>query len=141
MISAVQTICGAGPRRVAASIFCLLSVTACGPTTPSAFDTRFTLAPGQTETIPGASTRVTFVAVISDSRCPANANCVTAGEAVVRIDVWTDGHSSTHELHTGNMQPAKPADLTIELVEVAPYPFSSTAIDPAAYRVTLHVTR
>ena len=77
----------------------------------------------------------------ADSRCPANATCITAGEAVVRIDVWTDGHSSTHELRTGNMQPAKPADLTIELVEVAPYPFSSTAIDPAAYRVTLHVSR
>jgi hypothetical protein len=66
---------------------------------------------------------------------------VVAGEAVVRIDVWTDGRSSTHELHTGNMQPAKPADLTIDLVEVAPYPFTSTPIDPAAYRVTLRVTR
>ncbi len=127
--------------RCVALIVCLLSATACGPTSPSAVNAQFTLGPGQTETIPGASTRVTFVAVISDSRCPANANCVVAGEAVVRIDVWTDGRSSTHELHTGNMQPAKPADLTIDLVEVAPYPFTSTPIDPAAYRVTLRVTR
>jgi len=116
-------------------------VTACGPTSPSAVDARFTLAPGQTETIAGASTRVTFVAVTSDSRCPANAFCVVAGEAAVRIDAWTDGRSSTHELRTGSMQPARTGDLTIELVEVAPYPFATTPIDPAAYRVTLRVTR
>ncbi|MEO5897136.1 MAG: hypothetical protein ABIS06_15710 [Vicinamibacterales bacterium] len=104
-------------------------------------DARFTLAPGQTETIAGASTRVTFTGVTSDSRCPANAICITGGDALVRIDVWTAGRSSTHELHTGNMQPVKASDLTIELIEVAPYPFSFTPIDPAAYRVTFQAKR
>jgi hypothetical protein len=123
---------------------CLLSVTACdlfGPSSPSPVNAQFTLAPGQTETIVGASTRVTFVSVTSDSRCPANALCIVAGEAVVRIDVWTDGRSSTHQLRTGNVAPAKADDLTIELVEVAPYPFSTAPIDPASYRVTLRVKR
>ncbi|CAN5865045.1 hypothetical protein BH18ACI5_BH18ACI5_00890 [soil metagenome] len=50
------------------------------------------------------------------------------------------GTSSSHELHTANKQPVTANELTIELVEVAPYPFS-TPIDPAAYRVTLRVTR
>jgi hypothetical protein len=130
--------------RYVAVFVCLLSVTACdlfSPANPSPVDAQFSLAPGQTETIAGASTRVSFSGVISDSRCPANALCITGGDAVVRIDVWTSGQSSTHELHTGTMLPVKAHDLTIELVEVTPYPFSFTPIEQSAYRVTFRVKR
>jgi hypothetical protein len=120
-------------------LVCLVSVTACGLASPSPVDSEFTLAPGQSQTVAG--TTLTFVRVTSDSRCPANAICVTAGDAIVRVDVSGRGRSSTHELHTGNMQPVKANDLTIELVEVAPYPFSTSPIDPPSYRVTLRVTR
>jgi hypothetical protein len=39
------------------------------------------------------------------------------------------------------MQPARYGDLTIALVELAPYPFSSRTIEPDEYRATLRVTR
>ena len=45
------------------------------------------------------------------------------------------------ELHTGNMQRMRSGDLTIELLRLTPYPFSSRTIQPGEYRVTLRVTR
>jgi hypothetical protein len=128
--------------RNAALAACLLSVTACdlfSPTGPSAVNTEFTLAPGHSQSVAG--TTLTFVGVTSDSRCPANAICVTAGDATVRVDLSRRGTSSSQELHTASKQPVTANDLTIELVEVAPYPFSFSPIDPAAYRVTLRVSR
>jgi hypothetical protein len=128
--------------RYVALLACLLSVTACdlfSPTSPSPVSTEFTLAPGQSQAVAG--TTLTFAAVTSDSRCPANATCVTAGDATVRVDLSRRGLSSSHLLHTASKQPVTTNDLTIELVEVAPYPFSFSPIDPAAYRVTLRVTR
>ena len=121
---------------------CLLSVTACdlfSSTSPSPVSTQFTLAPGQSQSV--ASTTLTFVGVTSDSRCPANAICVTAGDATVRVDLSRRGTTSSHELHAASKQPVTVNELTIELVEIAPYPFLPNPIDPAAYRVTLRVTR
>jgi hypothetical protein len=39
------------------------------------------------------------------------------------------------------MKPVTHEDLTIALVELAPYPFSSRPIQPGDYRATLRVTR
>jgi hypothetical protein len=39
------------------------------------------------------------------------------------------------------MRPVKHGDLTIELVQLSPYPFSSRTIQPDEYRATLRVTR
>ena len=46
-----------------------------------------------------------------------------------------------NELHTGDMQPVRHDELTIHLVQLAPYPFSSRPFTPDEYRVTLRVTR
>jgi hypothetical protein len=44
-------------------------------------------------------------------------------------------------VHTGDLKPVTHDDLTIHLVELAPYPFSSRTIAPNEYRATLRVTR
>lgn len=44
-------------------------------------------------------------------------------------------------LHTGSLQPVRHDSLTITLVELSPYPFSSRTIQPGEYRATLQVTR
>lgn len=44
---------------------------------------------------------VTFVRVVSDSRCPPNVDCVWAGDAVVELRVTRDRVSRTVLLHTG----------------------------------------
>ena len=77
-----------------------------------------------------------------DSRCPGDATCITAGDAIVRVDVLPkSGSPRTIELHTGNMQPVRDGDLTIALENLSPYPFNTRPIQPGDYRATLRITR
>jgi hypothetical protein len=124
----------------------LAAATACsdaspsGPTVP--LNQQFELAPGQAATVEGASIRVSFIRVVGDSRCPADVLCVQGGDAIVEIQVHPGGTGTVpYELHTGDMRPVKHGDLTIELVQLSPYPFSSRTIQPGEYRATLRVTR
>ena len=122
----------------------LLVTSACAsPTAPGdSLDTRLVLSPGQTAPIDGSSS-LRFLGVLNDSRCPADAICIQGGDALVRIDVIPSrGARSTYDLHTGNLQPVRHDDLTIELVELSPYPFGSLPpIGGSDYRATLRVTR
>jgi hypothetical protein len=116
---------------------CLESAT--GPTVP--LDQSVTIAPGERVSLEGTSLRVTFVRVDGDSRCPADAVCIQGGDAVVRLALSGDGASRAVELHTGNVQPVRSGDYTFLLEQLQPYPFSSKAIEPGEYRLTLRVTR
>jgi hypothetical protein len=121
-----------------------IGLVGCGgsPTTPiGPVDERVVLAPGErADLTEEAGISIRFVGVFGDSRCPADAICIQGGDAIVRIEVLAQG-SSTYELHTGDMQPVRHADLTIELENLSPYPFSSRTIEPGEYRATLHITR
>jgi hypothetical protein len=124
---------------------CLLAVTGCDeqvPLAPSvARGDEFTLAPGETATIRGASLDVQFTGVPADSRCPADVVCIQLGEAVVQIRVRGAGAWTDYELLTGNPQRSfvRHADLRVELRQLQPYPFSSRQIAPGDYRATLAV--
>jgi hypothetical protein len=110
------------------------------PTGPS-LDEDFTLAPGEVSAIADAGLRVRFDRVEGDSRCPADAVCVQGGDALVHITVMERSTEGPYELHTGSMEPVVHDGLTIALVELQPYPFSSRTIEPGDYRATLRVTR
>jgi hypothetical protein len=122
----------------------LLIVVASGcdesPTGPSLAE-EFTLAASESALIPEAGLRVRFDGVEGDSRCPADVVCVQGGDAVVRITVIDRSTEWPYELHTGSMAPVNHESLTIALVRLQPYPFSSRTIEPDEYRVTLIVTR
>ena len=132
--------------RPAVLAFCLLLATACdekSPTGPSIpLNERFTLAPGQTAAVESGALRVEFRGVSGDSRCPADAVCVWAGDAVVQVRV-TDSAAADYELHTGDSARASAVHRQIEvrLLELQPYPFSSRTIAPGDYRATLIVKR
>jgi hypothetical protein len=128
-------------RRVALLVVSLVLLTACDtPTAPTyARNQQFTLAPGGTANITDTTARIRFDVVAADSRCPANALCVQAGEAVVRIQVWSNTASGTYDLHTGSLQPAVHEDLTIALVQLAPYPSGAQSIEAKDYRATFLV--
>ncbi len=123
----------------------LVVTSACrSPMAPeSPLDARVVLALGEIAAVDGASSRIRFLEVLGDSRCPADAFCIQGGDAIVRIDVIpTFGAPSTYDLHTGNPQPVRHDNLTIELVELSPYPFGSLPpIGPTDYRATLRITR
>ncbi len=123
---------------------CLISVTACdqsitGPTV--SLNQEFELAAGSAATIAGASLSVQFNGVSGDSRCPADVVCIQGGDAIVRVSAISGSGSRDYELHTGDMRPVQHNDLTIALVQLQPYPFSSQTIRPNDYRATLRVTR
>ena len=110
------------------------------PTGPS-LNEEFTLAPGEITTIADAGVRIRFDRVEGDSRCPADAVCVQGGDALVHVAVLERPTERPYELHTGSMEPVTHDGLTIALVQLQPYPFSSRTIEPGDYRATLRVTR
>jgi hypothetical protein len=59
----------------------------------------------------------------------------------VVITVRSSGRSHDYELHTERPQPARHDDLTITLVQLAPYPMTSRTIAPGDYRATLRVKK
>lgn len=125
-------------------VWCVLSVTGCteSPTAPTVpLDSEFLLAPGQRIEVEGTSLAIRFNGVAGDSRCPADAVCIQGGSAQVRITAQSSGSTRDYELLTGDMQPVRHEDLTIALVQLSPYPFSTWTIQPDEYRATFRVTR
>lgn len=110
-----------------------------GPTVP--LDTEFVLAPGEVASVAQTGLRIRFISVANDSRCPADAFCIQGGDALVRIEVLEDGRSFPYDLHTGTLQPVHHGGLTVALVQLSPYPFSSRTIQPGEYRATLRASR
>jgi hypothetical protein len=127
-------------------VSCLLAATACsaeqtvGPSAP--LNQQFTLPRGETISIDGTSVRLQFVEVSGDSRCPADAFCVWAGDATVHVRARDAGADADYTLHTGDASRAAAThrQLRIELVQLAPYPFSSRTIGQDDYQATLKVT-
>ena len=124
---------------------CLLGVTACdgGPSGPTVdLNERFTLAVGDTATLDSPRTRLEFVEVTGDSRCPADALCIQGGDAVVRLRATAGTSTGALELHTGDGSRAfgQFQSLRVELKELQPYPFSNRTIAQGDYRATLTVT-
>src|SRR5262245_17404291 len=110
-----------------------------GPTVP--LNREFELAPGQSAFVDNASLTIRFDGVTGDSRCPADAVCILGGDAIVHVAVTSRQSSRDYELHTGDMRPVLHEGLTIALVQLQPYPFSSRTINPGDYRATLKITR
>jgi hypothetical protein len=140
-------------RALAASTMMLAicttaGVMACGARKPSALaaplDARFTLAPGGMTSISGTELVVTFDRVLEDSRCPTGANCIQAGDGVIRIRVTQQGGTTgSYQLHTAPNGPrsAVHGGVTITLEDLTPTPASSRATPPQDYRATLRASR
>ena len=86
--------------------------------------------------------RIRFDTVRSDSRCPMDALCVRAGEAVIALTVSRRG-----EIPVGRELDTTPArstttflNFTITLSSLQPYPRSDRQIQPGDYVATFVVT-
>ena len=101
----------------------------------------FNLAPGRGVVIPDSLT-VTFDRVTSDSRCPTDVKCITAGDAVVHLIINESASRVERDVHTASGDASKTtvSNYTIRLIDLTPYPRSTRVIDPADYTVTLQIT-
>ena len=86
--------------------------------------------------------RLTFRSVERDSRCPIDAACVWAGDAEIALKIEQANRAAVAALHT-MLEPKKTNwnGYTVSLVTLTPVRTASTAVDPAAYRAQVLVTR
>ncbi len=96
----------------------------------------FTLAPGTEAIVKGGGPRVRFEGVLEDSRCPSDVQCIWAGEVVVDVTIG-DGSSSRRSMRPG--EAVASGRFRVNLLEVQPYPKSTSAIQPSQYRATFLV--
>jgi hypothetical protein len=87
--------------------------------------------------------KLTFDRVRSDSRCPLDALCIQAGEAIVVLTLSQSGAAQEErELRTTPaLSEASYLSYAIKLVALAPYPRSTQQIRPEDYVATLTVDR
>jgi hypothetical protein len=98
---------------------------------------------GHTVCEPGTQTGIRFAQLISDSRCPANVNCVTAGNAEVLLEIYQDKIVlDSFELTT--REPVKEVllngtHLIFRLLQVNPYPEYSEERQNVKYNILLEI--
>ena len=87
--------------------------------------------------------KLTFDRVRADSRCPLDAICIQAGEAIVVLTLsQSAGAQAEREVRTTPaLSEATYLSYVIKLVALAPYPRSTQQIRPEDYVATLTVDR
>jgi len=131
-------------RALMAVLPALLLLGACdeSSTGPSvAIGNEFQLRPAESVLVETTDLGVRFELVTGDSRCPADALCVTQGDATAVFSVRRGGGPSTSlTLHTtGEGRRGSASGFTLTLVRLDPYPYASRPISPSDYRALLRV--
>ena len=103
----------------------------------------FTLAAGATVRVGSERTGVTFEAVVADSRCPTDVQCIRAGEAVVRVTVARQRQpAETVEVQTTpNRDQVTAAGYTLTLTRLLPVPNTKTPTTVSDYRATFTLAK
>jgi hypothetical protein len=124
-------------KLLIAGAMALLGCTAMPTEVP--LQSEFTLAIGQSVRLSGTSSTVTFESVPQDSRCPANAQCVWAGNAEVRLRITTSGVGAATSVNTGvEPRSVSAGEVRVDLLGLTPHPIAGgPAVDPKSYRVRL----
>ena len=120
-------------------ILCTVSCSSspAAPTAEVPLGSEFSLKPGESALVVSTDLVVTFLQVVNDSRCPADAVCVQAGDAVVALSVGKAGV----ELRSNSAPEAAVGSYVLRLERVEPYVYSSRPIEPKDYRAILKLTR
>ena len=127
--------------RGAVIIISLLCAGCAGnPTQPGRLGEAFELRAGASATL-DEGLAVIFDRVVSDSRCPSNAICVTAGDAVVAVTISQGAAGSgNRELHTdARGSEASYLAYTIRLLQLQPFPEAGRPTRPEDYVATLKI--
>ena len=72
--------------------------------------------------------------VVEDSRCPMNARCIWAGQAIVTTQFSNGAQSYTADLTLG--EPAQVLGQSVRLASIAPEQVTNITLTPADYRFT-----
>ena len=122
------------------SLILALLLTACGTSTEPKLGENFEIRLGTTVEIPDDTTRVQFTDVTADSRCPMNAQCVWAGEAVVLFTVGSDQQVSMTLGADASKATVIIGMKQFTLVALKPYPKVNESIAKGDYIATIRFT-
>jgi hypothetical protein len=102
--------------------------------------TEGTLGPGQ-HLVLKDGTILRFVGLVSDSRCPADAICIHAGEAVVAFELTPAGGSAIvfEVAFQGDTAVTLVGGYSVSVSAVWPYPLASAPADAADYTVEVNI--
>jgi hypothetical protein len=105
----------------------------------------FDVRHGQSVRVEGGLT-VAFLRVAADSRCPSDVQCIQAGEARVVLELRHGGDRVESELATSprgedDGEQDEIDGFSVRLVDVKPYPRSTSPTAPEDYVVTLEANR
>jgi hypothetical protein len=139
-------------RRAMLALFLVafaLAVASCRKPITVALDTPFRLEVGRAARVAKSDLDLYFRRVQSDSRCPANVTCITAGEAIVVLEGRIlEGPVEPFEvgLPGGAVQqdsiPKRAYDgYRIQLLKLDPYPTAGGPVDTTAYVGTFRVEK
>lgn len=105
--------------------------TAAGPVKTIALGATEGMKIGETCQVEKSNTRITFLDVVTDSRCPKGVNCIRAGEAVVLVQVGGRSPQQVTIAADGKtVARVAVAEGAIELLALDPYPVARTEILP-----------
>lgn len=91
---------------------------------------------------PKSKLSVRFVELVEDSRCPADVQCIWAGNAKIKIRVSKSGRSHDLTLDTnGPNQSVTAEGYAIKLVGLTPVPRSNVRISRFGYVATLEAVK
>jgi hypothetical protein len=84
---------------------------------------------------------VRFQRVVSDSRCPLNAACVWAGDAVAEFAVSGRGLDTRYEMQLNDAakRTVNHRGIVIEFQSLEPLPVAGEKTDPSAYRARVDI--
>ena len=136
-------------KRTAALIITLIAVTACASSsTPRAprtvpLDREFELRIGETANLDSGRVNVTFVALVSDSRCPGDVTCIHEGNAEIELLVTGDEGDKSISLNTSRRMAhdERYGLYRIALTQLVPYPRTDRPIEERDYGATLVISR
>jgi hypothetical protein len=126
---------------LAVAVIAALAVACDSPTRPTVADVGepFSLKVGNSARV-GDIVTVKFDRVVSDSRCPLDALCITPGSATIEVQVTIGSDQRTFALTTDAPGwNVVHGGFLFRLVELQPYPRASAPTPAKDYVVTLNV--
>ena len=80
---------------------------------------------------------------LADSRCPANANCITAGDVTLyfNIEYSKDHIEKVVSFNENRINPFSYRVYLCEIIEVNPYPMSLETLDPMDFTIKMIISK
>ncbi len=106
---------------------------------PSAETTAATIRTTMGQRMTGLNVSITPRAVLDDSRCPVDVQCIWAGTVYVRATIQTPTGSSDHTLEIGKA--IQTDGYTITFTELTPAPRAGETVPESSYRFVFTVSK